>query len=132
MVSGFRSAVAVAGVEGIVPPEFDLNTPHAQMSTLIKTRLLGAAPPDGWICPGEICAMATSAALQDAGLTPGMEVGVVAKQTSRVFDLFRPRLDTIYEDISEAGRGMAHALLAQLGGDPCAMGQVLQAPVPDF
>ena len=132
MMSGFRSAVANAGVEGEVPEDYDLNTPPEELSARIAKLLARPDPPDGWVCPGEIAAIATNAAIYDAGLRLGRDVDLVAKQTSRVFDLFRPRIDTIYEDIPEAGRGMARALVDQINGTKAGDLQHLQAPIPDF
>jgi LacI family transcriptional regulator len=40
----------------------------------------------------------------------------VAKQTSGLFDQVRPRIETIYEDLSEAGRLMASMLLKRMAG----------------
>ena len=96
------------------------------------SRLSEPDPPDGWVCPGEIAAIATNAAIYDTGLKLGRDVDMVAKQTSRVFDLFRPRIDTIYEDISASGAGLARALLAQFEGEDPSKLQVLQKPVPGF
>ncbi len=132
MMSGFRSAIDRAGVESEVSDDYDLNTPPEALNARIAERLARPDPPDGWVCPGEIAAIATNAAIYDAGLRLGRNVDLVAKQTSRVFDLFRPRIDTIYEDIPEAGRGMARALLDQINGANAGDLQHLQAPIPEF
>ncbi|MDJ0629429.1 MAG: LacI family transcriptional regulator [Rhodobacter sp.] len=132
MISGFQQAVCSAGIAGEVPQDYDLNSSPDELNGRISLRLGQPDPPDGWICPGEIAAIATNAAIYDAGLRLGRDVDLVAKQTSRVFDLFRPRIDTIYEDIEAAGRGMAHALLAQIAGTDAEELQELQAPIPEF
>lgn len=132
MLTGFRRAVRGAGVAGEVPDDFDLNSPAEELNARVAHRLSQPDAPDGWICPGEIAAIATNAAICDAGLRLGRDVDMVAKQTSRVFDLFRPRIDTIHEDIAAAGAGMARALLAQIAGTEATQLQELQAPVPGF
>jgi LacI family transcriptional regulator len=132
MLSGFGRAIRAAGVIGEAPPDFDLNANSDEIRARVADRLARPDPPDGWICPGEIAAIAVNAAIYDAGLRLGRDVDMVAKQTSRVFDLFRPRIDTIYEDIEAAGRGMAHLLLSRIGGAEASDLQVLQAPVPEF
>lgn len=128
MIQGYRDATCRAAVEGIMPEDFDLNTPASGIHRRLFDYLSGPNPPNGIICPGEIAAMAALAAIDDVGLTLGRDVDVLAKQTSQVFDLYRPRIETIYEDIEEAGRGMAQALLAQINGAPAATLQTLQAP----
>ena len=77
---------------------------------------------------GEISAMAGLAAIEDAGLKLGVDIDMVAKQTSRVFDLHRPRIETIFEDIKEAGQTMAKALLCEINRAPSSVRQVLQSP----
>jgi LacI family transcriptional regulator len=59
-------------------------------------------------------------------------VDVIAKQTSAVFDLVRPRIDTIYEDLRAAGAAMGSLLLRRIGGEPAATLHVLQAPEARF
>lgn len=132
MVTGFTEAARAHGVIAEMPEGFDLNTPSDEINRAIMARLRAGNAPDGWICAGEIAAIATNAAIHDAGLHLGRDVDIVAKQTSKVFDLYRPRIDTIYEDITASGRGMARALLAQIEGKPGGECQTLLAPEPNF
>lgn len=129
MTKGFLGAVAAHGVTGVVPEDMDLNTTAQDLHALLMKRLRGDLPPDGIICPGEIAAMAALAAVDDAGLVLARDIDLLAKQTSRVFDLHRPRIETIYEDIEDAGRIMARALLDQIDGAPATALQTLQSPV---
>lgn len=132
MLSGFDRAVRAAGAAGEIPEDYDLNSVSGEIYDGIARRLALPDPPDGWICPGEIAAIAACAAIGDAGLALGRDADLVAKQTNPVFDLFRPRIDTVHEDIAGAGAGMARALLALIGGADAEELQVLQAPVPGF
>lgn len=132
MVAGFEVAVLELRIEGERIKGLDLNTPPDRMNALVRRRLAASDAPDGIICPGEVAAMSVMAAIDDAGLALGRDIDVVAKQTSGVFDLFRPRIDTIHEDISEAGRIMARALINQIDGAAPESLQTLQAPRPGF
>lgn len=132
MTSGFRDAVRAQGVEGVIPDDFDLNTPADVTYQILAERLRSANPPDGVICPGEVAAMAALAAVDDVGLQLGQDIDVIAKQTSRVFDLHRPRIETIHEDIEEAGRTMARALLDEINGTAPDALQTLQTPRAAF
>ena len=76
--------------------------------------------------------MAVLAGLQDSGLRIGSDVDVIAKQTSGTFDLYRPRIDTDYEDIRAAGEALGHLLLRQIGGEPAAALSTLLAPTVNF
>ena len=108
---------------------FSKNKPAAKS---VLARLSQPDAPDGLICPGEVSAMCALAAIDDVGLVLGRDVDVIAKQTSRIFDLHRPRVDTIYEDIEETGRTMARALLQEIGGEAPEALQTLQQPRPGF
>jgi len=128
MRDGFQSAICRLGAIGIMPEDFDLNSPARVIHQNLLALLSGPDRPDGFIMPGETAAMAGLAAIEDAGLKLGSDIDVVAKQTSRVFDLHRPRVETIFEDIEEAGRIMAQALLGEIDGAQLKTRQVLQTP----
>jgi LacI family transcriptional regulator len=71
--------------------------------------------------------MAVMSACHDLGLQIGRDVRLVAKQTSGLFDQVRPRIETIYEDLSEAGQLMAALLLKRIAGlEPVRELQALQ------
>jgi LacI family transcriptional regulator len=132
LTEGFRRGIQETGVGFEIPDGIDLTSPPERVNAYFARRLAEADAPDAIICPGEIAAVAINAAIADAGLTLGREVVMVAKQTSEVFDLFRPRMDAIYEDIHEAGAGMARLLLRRIAGEPAERLQVLQAAAPRF
>ncbi len=132
LTEGFARAARDTGVAWEIPNEVDLNSAPDRVNDHFARRLAAPDAPDAIICPGEIAAIAINAAIADAGLTLGREIDLVAKQTSQVFDLFRPRMDAIYEDIHEAGAEMARLLLRRIAGEPPARLQMLQAPVPRF
>ncbi len=129
LTEGFQRGVRETGVGFEIPTGVDLNTPPDRLNRYFARRLAEVDAPDAIICPGEIAAIAINAAIADAGLTLGREVDLVAKQTSQVFDLFRPRMDAIYEDIAEAGHEMAKLLLRRIAGEGPERLQRLQAPV---
>ena len=131
MTDGFWAAVTAAGVAAEVPPEgIDLNSSPERVYRWFLDRVRAPDPPDGMICPGEIAAVAVQAAVADAGLAVGRDVELVAKQTSHVFDLYRPRLDTIYEDIEAAGQAIGGLLLRRIAGeDPAVLSHLHQPQV---
>ena len=128
MVDGFRCAAEQHGLSAVVPRDFTIHDGPEEITLGVQAMAAGPEAPDGWICPGEIAAMAVYAALSDAGHVVGEDVDLVAKQTSSVFDLFRPKLTSIYEDIEGAGARMADLLLARIdGADPADLHH-LQTP----
>lgn len=76
--------------------------------------------------------MAVLAGLQDSGLVIGAAVDVIAKQTSGTFDLYRPRIDTVYEDIRAAGEVMGGLLLRRIAGEAPERLTELMAPKVNF
>ena len=131
MTDGFLAATREAGVEGIIDPALTLSakTQSLQDGAL---RLVAERGIDGFICPGEVAAMAVLAGLQDGQVRLGRDVDVVAKQTSGTFDLYRPRVDTVYEDIRAAGEALGHLLLRRIAGEDPAGLTILLAPTASF
>lgn len=132
MTEGFRAACAAEGVAALIPEGATLSTPPEALNQLITALMANPDAPDGVICPGEVAAMAVMAALHDSGFAVGGRVDVIAKQTSPVFDQYRPRIDTIYEDIRAAGTTLGGLLLRALAGEPAGALQVLLSPRASF
>ncbi|MEP9398501.1 LacI family transcriptional regulator [Mesorhizobium sp. KR2-14] len=129
---GFMSAVRESGVSFELAEGVDLDSSAADIQAQVFQRLGEPNPPDGYVCGGEVSALAVMAAISDRGLNPGRDIGIVAKRTSGLFNLVRPQIDTIYEDITDAGWQMGRALLAAIAGrDPNEL-QILQKPELNF
>jgi LacI family transcriptional regulator len=128
MVDGFRAGLAATGISGGLLPGADLNTPLEGLTRAIRACLQGPTRSDGFLCPGEVSTMAVAAAVRDEGLELGRDVHVVAKQTTEVFDLFRPRIDTIREDIEETGRELARVMMACIASPSAPPGHSLLTP----
>lgn len=131
MREGFLMASARAGVRAVIRDDLTLSTPNQRLQDAAP-ELCVADGIDGFICPGEVAAMAVLAGLQDKGLRIGRDARVIAKQTSQTFDLYRPRIDTIYEDIRLAGETLGQLLLRRIAGEAPEALQVLLPPLSDF
>ncbi|GLS31293.1 transcriptional regulator, LacI family [Mesorhizobium albiziae] len=129
---GFMSAVRESGIDFEIAEGVDLDSPSADIQAQVFYRTAEPNPPDGYICGGEVSALAVMAALSDRGLVAGSDVDIVAKQTSGLFNLIRPRIDTIYEDIADAGRQMGRLLLRRIADEPAEDLQSLQQPRLNF
>ncbi|MDF3604896.1 LacI family transcriptional regulator [Paracoccus sp. DMF-8] len=125
---GFLRACGEAGVQGRVLQGISLDDAperiHAHIGALIRAGDL----PDGFVCPGEVSAMAIHAAHSDAGRAA--DCRLVMKHTSSVAGLIRPGFDSIYEDLAEAGRIMGQLLLRAIAGEPSESLTWLQAAPP--
>jgi LacI family transcriptional regulator len=132
MVSGFTTACAAAGIEPVIPTTVAQSSPPEDLYRFVTAALSQSNPYDAYLCPGEVAAMAVLAALQDGHVPVGRTVDVIAKQTSHVFDQYRPRIDSIYEDLRAAGETLGQLLLRRIAGDDVTDLQVLQAPTANF
>jgi LacI family transcriptional regulator len=132
MMDALRRRGAELGLSVESPARVTLSSSPAEIGAFVADRMSRPAPPDGIICPGEVLALAVMSTLQDSGRTLGRDVDIVAKQTSAVFDLVRPRIDTIYEDLRAAGATMGRLLLRRIAGEAAADLHHLQAPEPRF
>lgn len=129
---GFLSAARAHGLIFEMPETVTLDSSPAEILAHVGKRQQEPDPPDGHVCVGEVAAMATLAALTDAGVTPGDGIHAVAKRASPVFDLYRPRIATQFEDVRDVGRLLGELLLRRLdGADPAGL-QVIQPPQGRF
>jgi LacI family transcriptional regulator len=100
---------------GLTAPEsaaqFHLETPLDVLRQGIHRRFTEKQPPDGIVCAGELATLAVTAGIRDAGLTPGIDVDIVAKQSSAVLDYTDPPIDSYFEDIVMTGKLLGSTLL---------------------
>lgn len=125
---GFMSAVAEAGLDWEVFSGATLDNNADTIRLAAMARMAEGDAPDGFICTGDTAALAIMAALTDSGIVIGRDVHLVVKQTSGVFSQVRPRVDTIFEDITLAGQQMAELLLRRIQGEPATDLQILHQP----
>ncbi len=127
LLHGFMSAVRAAGVEHEVLLGIGLDSDGDTIAARLRSRFMEPDAPDGLVLPGDVSGLAALAAIQDCNLVPGRDISLVVKQTSGVFDLVRPKVDSLYEDLSVAGGTLASLLLRRIKGDPVEDLQVLQS-----
>lgn len=132
MTRGFADSLREAGVEQVFLSQVDLDSTAEQIRTAIREFAKQGNPPDGFVCGGEISAIALMAGLKDAGLKIGEDVDIVAKQTSSIFNHYLPQIDTIYEDLTATGQELANIILRRLEGSPVASLQTIGKPEPRF
>lgn len=129
---GAVAATRAAGAVCEIPDAITLDTPQDQALAWLRGRLMAPDRPDGIICVGEVAALMALAAVEDAGLRVGTDIDLVAKRAGGVFDLLRPRIDTVVEDLRDTGRALGRVLLgAMAGADPAGL-NVLQVPQVTF
>ncbi|OBZ92597.1 LacI family transcriptional regulator [Pararhizobium polonicum] len=132
LLHGFMTAVREAGVAYEIPGEIDLDCPVEQIRDYMSRRAGEPDAPDGFACGGEVSALATITGMSDHGLTLGLEYDIVAKRTSKLLSQIQPKVETIYEDLTDTGQQMGRVLLARIAGDEATEMQVLLKPQIGF
>ncbi|MBR0554452.1 LacI family DNA-binding transcriptional regulator [Ciceribacter sp. L1K23] len=116
MLHGFMTAVREAGIAFELADGISHDSKAGMVRDYFRQRLQRSDPPDALICPGEVSAMASITGLADGGWSLGREYDIVAKQTSQLLSDIQPGVDTIYEDLTEAGEHLGSLLLKRIGG----------------
>ncbi len=129
---GFMSAAREAGVRYDIPENVTLSLAPEALTKHLTGQMEHPDGPDGYVCVGEVSALATLAALSDSGKVLGHDIDVMAKRASPVFDLLRPRLETVYEDVRATGETIADLLMKRIEGTPPRELQIVKAPIGDF
>ncbi|RJL09638.1 LacI family transcriptional regulator [Paracoccus siganidrum] len=125
---GFLRACGEAGIEGQVLSGVTLDDPPQALRAHVLDLIARDALPDGFVCPGEVSAMAVHAACADSGRAG--DCHLVMKHTSGMADIIRPRFDSIFEDLTEAGELMGRMLLRAIAGEPPDQLRHLQSAPP--
>ncbi|MDC9813879.1 MULTISPECIES: LacI family transcriptional regulator [Rhizobium] len=114
ILHGFMTAVREAGIAYEIPETVDLDTPADVLRDFICSRAAAPDAPDGFICPGEVSALAVISGMSDAGRTLAVDYDIVAKETSRLLTQLQPKVDTIHEDLTAAGEDLGRMLLQRI------------------
>lgn len=115
-----------------IPDTITIDAPPAETVAWLRRRLSTVDRPDGIICVGEVAAVSALAAITDSGLQYGIDIDVFAKRASEIFGLLRPPIDTVFEDLRNAGRAMGETVLKSMAGEVGSALQVLHRPVAEF
>ena len=129
---GFLSAIRSAGVDFELPDDVTLDSDPEAIAESIRKRRSEPNAPDGYVCVGEVVALTTFSVLSDLRLVPGRDVDLVAKRASPIFTYFRPRFDTVFEDIRKTGQDIGDLLLRRIRGEDAETLNALQAPRLEF
>ncbi|WP_299393739.1 LacI family transcriptional regulator [Pelagibius sp.] len=128
MMMGFERAAHQFGAVALPAPSINTDTAPEDIRSTLRQMMAESDPPDGFICSGDISALALTAGLRDAGMTPGREFDLVAKQTSSALDHTTPAIDTIFEDLTATGHTLASLLVRRINDEPVESLQTVREP----
>ncbi|ANK93320.1 MULTISPECIES: LacI family transcriptional regulator [Rhizobium] len=132
ILHGFMTAVREAGIAYEVPEIVDLDTPADVLRDFIRSRAAAPGAPDGFVCPGEVSALAVISGMSDAGRTLAADYDIVAKETSRLLTQLQPKVDTIHEDLTAAGEDLGRILLQRINNPDAEDLHLLLSPQINF
>jgi LacI family transcriptional regulator len=132
LLHGFMTAVREAGAAYEIPEEITLDSPASAIRDYVRTRASMPDAPDGFICPGEVSALATISGMDDAGKVLAENYDIVAKEHSRLLTQLQPKVETIYEDLPAAGEVLGRLLLQRINNAEAKGLNFLQPPQINF
>ncbi len=128
--AGFDAAMREFGLQEFAWKSVNLDSPFEAIRAAGRAAGEADDRPDGIVCSAPLDALGLARGLEDCGLKAGREIDIVTKCNSRVLSWFPPEILTINEDFREAGRDLARAVMARIGGADPATLQHLAIPKP--
>ena len=128
---GFQTALHVYGAEEI-PLRVNIDAPLQQIRDEVEALMRSSHAPDGIVSSSAAGAIAVNAGVEAAGCVVGRDVDLVSKQSTEILNWIRPNMITCFEDVREAGRELARAVIGRIEGvPPEKLQSVSQPPWPD-
>lgn len=127
MRTGFQQAIARHGVQD-VPLSINIDASLEDVRATIQALMSGPDAPDGLVLASGSSAIAANAGIEAAGMRVGHEVDLVAKQGTPILKWVRPEIITAYEDVRQAGRELAKAVIARIDGIEPSLLQSISQP----
>ncbi|MDZ7906663.1 MAG: LacI family transcriptional regulator [Cypionkella sp.] len=133
MMAGMQEMARKTGMTLELAQDFSADSLGAMIEAAITTRWQAANPPDALISSSTTGAMAAVAALERMGLRTGQDFQIVSKEAISFLHRFRRDIIVAAEDVDQAGRSLARAVMDAIEGRPASTGQRLQVPqLADF
>lgn len=128
---GFERGLADFGAHEVSMGRITSETPLTEVRAYVERMMRSSDPPDGIISVSGSSSIAMMAGIEAAGKRLGVDVDLVSKQATDILNWIRPEIYTAYEDIRQAGRELAKALIASINGaDPASLQSVAQPVWP--
>lgn len=128
MVTGFVEAVHDLGLDEISMPGITVDSSLADIRTATAHLMRSPSRPDGIISGSGAATFGLVAGIEAAGLALGREIDLCSKQSTPILSWFRPQIGVVDEDVRQAGRELAHAVLGHIAGRDAASLQTLMRP----
>ncbi|WP_117192690.1 LacI family transcriptional regulator [Rhizobium terrae] len=127
---GFERGLADFGATEVPMGRVTSETPLDEIRAYAERMMRSVEPPDGIMSISGSATIALVAGLEAAGKKLGTDVDMVSKQSAEVLNWIRPEIYAVSEDIRQAGRELAKALMARIDGVGSELLQSVAKPVP--
>lgn len=131
---GFEAALARHGLVEVPMRGITNDSSIEEIRIAVRSLMQQSPAPDGLVnSSGGVSGtggaiLAIQAGLKDVGAVIGRDVDIVTKQLFANLPIFGDAFHVVHEDVREAGRGLAKALLGSIGGRPVPELQTLIVP----
>ncbi|MEQ1405758.1 LacI family transcriptional regulator [Neorhizobium sp. Rsf11] len=126
---GFERGLTDFGATEVPMGRVTSETPLDETRAYAERLMRSAGSPDGIISISGSATIALVAGLEAAGKNLGIDVDVVSKQSAEFLNWIRPEIYTVNEDVRQAGRELAKALMARIDGVAPELLQSIAQPV---
>lgn len=126
---GFERGLTDFGATEVPMGRVTSETPLDETRAYAERLMHSAGSPDGIISISGSATIALVAGLEAAGKKLGVDVDVVSKQSAEFLNWIRPEIYTVNEDVRQAGRELAKALMARIDGVAPELLQSIAQPV---
>ena len=117
-MEGFAAATRKHGLEPFLLPGLSTDSRISEIEQQVETIMRGDRRPDGLICLSASSAVAATCGIENAQLSLGTDIDMVAKNSIDFLPRFRPAIFAIHENMRRAGENLADAILAAIDGKP--------------
>jgi DNA-binding LacI/PurR family transcriptional regulator len=126
-LQGWQTAVEALGLPFtglVVRAEDGMVSGHALAGELMSS----TDPPTALVCVSDAMAVGALRAVEDLGLTVGLDVSVIGFDDSPVASVLRPRLSSVRQPVEDVAHKLVEVLLAELSGAQRRPSRELLAP----
>ncbi|MGL3605498.1 LacI family transcriptional regulator [Rhizobium sp. G187] len=125
--AGFSQAMTAFGAQEVSLP-INIDASLEEIRTMVQGLMSGPEAPDGLVLSSGSSAIAANAGIEAAGKRVGRELDLVAKQGTPILKWVRPEIITAHEDVRQAGRELAKAVIARIDGIEPSLLQSISQP----
>ena len=129
MIAGFAEEAALQGLTFEVMNGVDSDSGAGAVEAAVQVRMATSPQIDGILCGSTTAAMASVSGAEESGRVIGADFDIVAKEAITFLHRFRREFIVVQEDVSQAGRFLAQAVMAAIEKRAPEQGQFLERPM---